>query len=207
MYRMADYKIAEGITGINEGGYANKINDHGGETYGGIARNFWPNWKGWIYIDKYKAQYTVLNAELKAKYTLAKWINQSAAVPSEPVQELKSLLYKQNFWNVNHLDFINDQQLANTVYDFGINSGTGRAADKLQDAYNVIKSLGSVPLKNDGDIGKTSLTAINSSKPDVIYTEYNKLREEFYRGLAKDPTQAEFLHDWLTRLKPYKSVA
>jgi lysozyme family protein len=200
---MAEFNIAEKITGRNEGGYANNPSDTGGETYAGIARNFWPNWKGWEFIDKYKSQYPGQSAEVKNKLTLAGWINASARVATEPVNDLVSQFYKQNFWNVNHLDFINDQQLANSVYDFGVNSGTGRAADKLQDAYNDIRPAGAPALVNDGDIGKKTLDAINSVSPEVIYNSYNHLRGAFYNSLAVG-SQKQFLASWLSRLKPYQ---
>ena len=50
---MAKFQIAEAITGRNEGGYANNSADTGGETYAGIARNYWPKWQGWKYIDNF----------------------------------------------------------------------------------------------------------------------------------------------------------
>jgi len=36
----------------HEGELANHPYDRGGLTYRGIARNAWPNWEGWKYIDK-----------------------------------------------------------------------------------------------------------------------------------------------------------
>jgi lysozyme family protein len=201
---MAEFKIAEKITGRNEGGYANNPSDRGGETYAGIARNFWPNWKGWEFIDKYKNQYPGQSAEIKSKFTLAGWINASARVATEPVNDLISQFYKQNFWNVNQLDFIDDQQLANSVYDFGVNSGTGTAAKRLQDAYNDIRPDGTPALVNDGDIGKKSLAAINSTPPEAIYKRYNQLRGDYYHSLATG-SQKQFLASWLSRLKPYQA--
>ena len=44
---MADFKVAFAKTIRFEGGYVNHKADKGGETYKGIARNFWPKWKGW----------------------------------------------------------------------------------------------------------------------------------------------------------------
>jgi len=191
---MAQFKIAEEITGRNEGGYANDPADNGGETFAGIARNFWPKWDGWKFIDKYKSDYAKLNKPMRDKYSLAKWINSSAKVTSEPVAPLVSAFYKTNFWDVNKLDAVQDQQLANTVYDFGVNSGTGRAAKLLQSCVGVVQ---------DGKIGPQTLAAVNRLDAEVTHDKYNSGREAFYRSIAEG-SQAKFLKSWLSRLKPYK---
>lgn len=193
---MAIFKIAEEITGRNEGGYANNSADRGGETYAGIARNFWGSWKGWKYIDKYKDDYQKSNKKL----SLASWINASAKVETEPVQDLVSDFYKVNFWDSMKLDFVNDQQLANSVYDFAVNSGVVRASKYLQQAINEVCN---VNLSVDGVIGNKTISEINKHSAMLIYNLYNKKRETFYRSIAKG-NQAQFLKSWLSRLKPYK---
>jgi len=195
---MAKFEIAESITGRNEGGYANNPSDTGGETYAGIARNYWPKWDGWKYIDKYKLSYN----KSDKKMSLAKWVNSSALVSSEPIHFMVSAFYKQNFWDVNKLDLFYDQQLANTVYDFGVNSGTGRSAKFLQKAYNDV-SVNLNKIDVDGKIGEKTIEAINNAIPELIYIRFNTARKDFYNSIAKG-SQAQFLKSWLSRLKPYK---
>lgn len=190
---MANFDIAEGITGRNEGGYANNPSDTGGETYAGIARNHWPKWEGWKIIDAIKSK-------LKYSNTLtASNINKEAKGHSK-LHDLISQFYKQNFWDVLKLDLVNDQQLANSVYDFGVNSGTGRSAKFLQQAINNVCGVG---LAVDGKIGNKTITEVNKHDAKSIYSVYNKLREEFYRSIAKG-SQSQFLKSWLSRLKPYQ---
>lgn len=189
---MASFKIAEEITGRNEGQYANNPADNGGETYAGIARNFWGNWDGWVFIDAIKMKVgksaIKINKEAKKDVTLTALI---------------SKFYKQNFWDALKLDLINDQQLANSVYDFGVNSGTSRSAKMLQTSYNEVV-LSNSKLIVDGMVGKNTIEAINAFKiPESIYNRFNKNRESFYRSIAKG-SQAQFLNSWLSRLKPYK---
>lgn len=191
---MAKFEIAEAITGRNEGGYADNKADRGGETFAGIARNFWPNWEGWTYIDRYKDDFIKAKANRKTKLSLAAWVNASAKVITEPVSQLVSEFYKSNFWDVNKLDHVDDQQIANTVYDFGVNSGTVRAAKVLQEAIGVVQ---------DGKIGPQTISAVNRLDAEVTHDKYNIRREEFYRSIAKG-NQAQFLKSWLSRLKPYK---
>lgn len=198
---MARFDIAENITRGNEGGYADNKADTGGETYAGISRNNWPTWKGWVIIDKYKAQYSELNAPMKAKYSLAKWINSSAKVTSEPIAPMVSQFYKQNFWDTLTLDQVNDQQLANSIYDFGVNSGIGRSAKFIQSAVNDLKVFGLVV---DGGIGAKTISAINNSDSVRLYEAFTKRRKDFYVSIANG-NQKQFLSSWLSRLKPYNA--
>lgn len=188
---MARFEIAEKITGINEGGYANNKADRGEETFAGIARKFWENWEGWKYIDQYKADYL----KAKTKLTLAQWINASAKVPTEPVRGLIVKFYKDNFWDANNLEKINDQKLANSIYDFGVNSGKGRAVQFLEQIFGV---------KKDGIMDPVIIEKANQSNPKELLTKYNKAREAAYRSWAVGD-QAQFLRSWLSRLKPYQA--
>lgn len=194
---MASFKVSEKITGGNEGGYANNKADNGGETYAGIARNFWPNWNGWAKIDQYKDDFVKAKANGKTKLSLAQWVNASANVASEPVHKMVSEFYKKQFWDVNKLDEFKDQQLADTVYDFGVNSGINRAAKYLQKVVGV---------SQDGIIGKDTLKAINSGDASIYHGMYNEMRKNFYNSIAKG-NQVQFLPSWLSRLKKYKNGA
>lgn len=201
---MAKFEIAESITGRNEGGYANNPADTGGETYAGIARNHWGKWEGWKYIDPLKIQYKTYkqnfkNTDGRSAMPLASYINYYAG-QDDRVKKSISKFYKQNFWDVMKLDLVNDQQLANSVYDFGVNSGTGRSAKFLQQSVNVVCNVGLVV---DGKIGAKTLNEINKHNAELIYNSLNKNREDFYRSIAKG-SQAQFLKSWLSRLKPYK---
>lgn len=178
---MANFKEAYGLTGHNEGGYANNPNDHGGETFAGIARKFWPNWPGWKTIDWAKTMIKTANG-----------INEFARVNG--VEPFVADFYKQNFWDVNKLDSINDQQLADNVYDFGVNSGVSRGAKTLQQAVGVTA---------DGIIGPGTLNAVNTGDAVAIYNKYNEIKSSLYHTWAATPGQLQFLKSWMSRIKPY----
>lgn len=179
---MADFLTASKITGGNEGGYANNPDDAGGETFAGVARKFWPSWRGWPIIDEYKANHGL------------KGINSLLTNPIM-IQAINKF-YKDNFWDVNKLDLVTNQQIANNVYDCGVNSGTGYAAKVLQVASKVTV---------DGVVGSGTIAAVNAGNPLVIYNSINTQREAKYTLLAKSPGQAQFLKSWLSRLRPYVS--
>lgn len=190
---MALFEIADKITGINEGGYANDPDDRGGETYAGIARNFWAKWAGWKLIDQYKLDYTKAKAAGKTKLSLAQWVNASTKVAGQPVKSLVVGFYKENFWKINNLDLFTDQQLANSIYDFGVNSGKGRAVQFLEQLFGV---------KKDGIMDLQVIALANKANAKDTLTAYNKAREDFYRSIAKG-SQAKYLNTWLKRIKSY----
>lgn len=194
---MAIFEEAEKLTGASEGGYADNKADRGKETLNGIARAFWSNWGGWKFVDAFKSEYNNLTA--KNKPSLSSYIN-SQVKSNAQLKKLISQFYKQNFWDVMKLDLVNDQQLANSVYDFGVNSGTGRSAKFLQQAVN---NVCGVELDVDGQIGNKTITEVNKHDAESIYKEFNMLRENFYRSIAKG-SQSQFLKSWLSRLKPYQ---
>lgn len=188
----------------NEGYYVNDGDDPGGETYLGVARNKNPNWTGWPIIDAIKnanpqatalskkGNYGPLNLALKSNLDLMDKIR---------------LFYKVNYWDVNNLSEIKDQQLADNVCDCGVNCGVATAAKMLQKAFNVTNKYhsGFKPLVVDGKIGNKTLSAINKDNPVKIYDEYNVLRRKYYDDLiVNNPRLAKYKKSWYSRLVEYK---
>lgn len=186
---MAEFLKAFDLTNKNEGGYSFNKDDHGGETYAGIARNYWPNWAGWKYID-----------QIKESHKTAIDIDDAIKVSATPIHLLVENFYQLNFWKPLCLDLVNDQQLANAVYDFGVNSGIGQSAKLLQRACNANGSV----LFVDGEIGAKTIIEVNRIEPQLLYESFNRLRQWFYNSLAARPGQHQFLASWLSRIKPYQ---
>lgn len=111
---MADFLIAYKKTGGFEGGWNHVANDRGGETYKGIARKFWPQWPGWRIVDKKKP------------------LKHGAIIKDPELERLVQAFYKKQFWDVVSGDNIEDQNTANTLYDFGVNAGHGRSIQNIQ---------------------------------------------------------------------------
>lgn len=199
---MAEFKIAEAETGRAEGLYANNPKDTGKETFAGISRLWWPKSKIWPIIDKIKKAVVKPGMNIHNR-NVWKLINKESKKYPELVGLISSF-YKINFWNINQLDRINDQQIANTVYDFSVNAGEDEAAETLQESVNILMT-GYPNLSVDGDVGNKTIAAVNLMNPKAIYEVYNQKRLEHYERLAKRPGQAQFLPSWKSRLKPYKS--
>ena len=187
---MADFNIAYKITSVNEGGYAHVVGDLGGETYKGIARNYHPKWDGWATIDSIKkANPFLTRKELDARL---------AAIPE--LQTSVKNFFKVNFWDINWLDKFNSQDIANELYDTGVNFGPGRALKMLQEAVNFTRT--DVTLDVDGAIGNNTLNATNShADTKLLFKGMNLLQGEAYiEAWRKNSIQEKFIKGWFTRI-------
>ncbi|TZF84507.1 hypothetical protein FW774_05835 [Pedobacter sp. BS3] len=187
---MANFSTAFQLTMGNEGGYANNPADRGGETYKGIARNFWPSWKGWPIVDQVKnAKPASLDKALASRTDL---------------QNLVQDFYKVHFWDINKLDSISEQDIANELFDTGVNMGTSVAAKFLQEALNYSnKNQTSYPdLIVDGDIGpKTLATYQKQPNKKQLLKLLNILQGERYLNIIRNsPSQEVFLSSWFSRV-------
>lgn len=163
-----------------EGGYSNVTADKGGETYAGISRRYFPNWEGWKVIDSYKE-----NGEMKRNTIF-------------PALDNAVTAFYFSRWNGQNFSFIQNQDIANLLFDFYVNSG-GSAIKGIQGLVGVTK---------DGVMGQNTLKAINESNAKVLYSKLMNYRENFYKNIiAKDPTQKKFESGWTNRLAMFPSVS
>ncbi|MEE1885709.1 glycoside hydrolase family 108 protein [Pedobacter flavus] len=178
---MADFEIAEIETRKFEGGYANLKDDKGGETYAGISRNFWPDWEGWTVIDAFKSgipQHAGIDFEMNSKEM------------HDQLKFMVSRFYRINFWEGMNLDLIDNQELANSIYDFAVNAGINRSVKFIQEIVEV---------EMDGKLGPITINAINMGDAYALLTAFNLKRAAFYKSIAKG-SQAKFLKSWLRRI-------
>lgn len=188
---MAQFIPAFQITMTNEGGYANTPGDSGGETYKGIARNYWPRWTGWPIVDSIKA-------------TQPASINNALAA-NESLQSMVQSFYKTNFWNTESLDDLNDQQTANQIFDSAVNMGVGVASKFLQAAINTVNA-GAVVV--DGNIGPKTIAAANAIDGATLYNAVCQQRKAKYDAIiAANPADQKFAHSWYSRITPYQTTA
>lgn len=162
---MADFLVSFERMIVNEGGYVlhDVAGDRGGQTYAGIARNRWPQWAGWAVID----------------------------AGGEPQADLVRGFYRAHFWTVMRLDEAKDQRVAQMLFDFGVNSGTGTAVKLAQIV------VGTTP---DGRMGPKTLAALNAVDPAVFVPTYSLAKVARYRDIVrKDRSQLKFLVGWISR--------
>lgn len=118
---MANFNLAFERTKKFEGGYVNDKSDRGGETYVGIARNFHPNWRGWVIIDQQKSKPN-FPANLKE---------------CKELEPLISSFYKSIFWDAVWGDKIIKQNVADDLYDTAVNMGVGMSIKLSQRQFKL----------------------------------------------------------------------
>jgi lysozyme family protein len=123
---MADFLTAYKRTAVAEGGYADLAGDNGGETYKGIARNFWPKWSGWIIIDEWKKVHG------KPKH--------NATIPDKVLDDRVHSFYKTQFWDKISGDKIRSQAFANEMYDTAVNHGNQKAIKLAQATLDQVQT-------------------------------------------------------------------
>ncbi len=151
----------------NEGGYVlhNVEGDRGGMTYAGIARNMNPKWEGWALIDRGEK-----DGELTA---------------------LVRKFYRVNYWHVIKGDEIQSQDVAECIFDFGVNTGTGVAVKLAQ------LVVGATP---DGGIGPRTLELLNKMDGTDFKKSYALAKVARYAQIVnRDRSQGKFLLGWINR--------
>lgn len=172
-----------------EGGYVNNALDRGGETYAGIARNFWPNWSGWSVIDAYKKE-----KPLKT--------NQKLSELAEPVKA-----FYNELWTKNNFGKIVNQSIADILFDWFVNSGSNAFSTAGIETFGVDEILNrdfgySLPL--DRKMNIDTVNAINSVNAQKLYSIIKAERKKFYETIVKkNPSQAVFLKGWMNRINNF----
>lgn len=198
---MANYSKAYKIVMKYEGGYNNDPDDRGGETYKGISRRYFPDWKGWNLIDVSKKE-DGLDSQfpegLSDIYILQVMVEQ---------------LYKDQFWNRFRGDQIENQEIATELFDSGVNMGVHQAVKFLQRSLNYLNRNGKLyrELVDDGLIGKNTFAALDvymkNDKPEILLKLMNLLQGAHYIEVLKDyPDQEGFIRGWLDRVEISKNA-
>lgn len=178
---MADFNKAYEKTRQWEGGYAKLKGDNGGETMWGIARNYHGDNSDlrdfWKELDHYTSQ-------LKD----AKQINEICAGNTVMLAACKKF-YKKNFWDVIRGDSINNQKIAENIFDFHANAG--------KNAIRVLQRL--LGTEVDGLFGFKTLNALNAVSDD-FNAKFTQARIDYYKSLNK----SQFINGWTNRANGFK---
>jgi lysozyme family protein len=103
-------------------------------------------------------------------------------------------LYKAKYWDTIKGDDL-PEGVDYAVFDFAINSGPSRAAKTLQSVLST---------NPDGQIGTTTLRAIEASNPREIATAVCEARLAFLQSL---PTYGTFGKGWSRRVSEVEQAA
>jgi len=205
-----------------EGGYNFYKEDKGGETYKGIAKNFYPEWKGWEIIDKYKNEinfntryhqiYSEFEAGEKNKNALRKLFKEldKLLFRDEQLNNLVKQFYYDKYWAPAKLDQIAEvyPELAEKLFTLSVNTGTYKTGIKfLQKAMNYLNRNGKEfpNLTEDGIIGPKTLNAFNhlintGFKNDILTVIKLRQGRHYLNLMDKYPEYKEF-RGWFRRVQ------
>ena len=175
-----------------EGYYCNVEGDSGGETWEGIARNDYPDWKGWALIDAHKDK--LPSNDRKGWQIFSTFLRTLAEL-----QPLVDEFYKTDFWNAFSGDQINNQSIANYIGDWGVNAGLSVPVKHVQEILGI---------SVDGKVGPNTIQAINSPNGQDLFNKLIQARIDFYEAVVKaHPNDQQFLSNWLSRAKAFTYTA
>ncbi|HFQ81144.1 MAG TPA: N-acetylmuramidase [Desulfobacterales bacterium] len=172
---MADFQTAIKATLKAEGGYVNDPDDPGGETYKGIARHKNAKWPGWVNIDL-----------LKNKKGFPENLEDDA-----DLQAKVYALYEANYWDKIRGDEIEDQDIAESVFDFAVNSGPRTSAKLAQIATGATA---------DGVIGAKTLEKINTDDKRAFLATFALAKIGRYVSICEKRKESrKYFFGWVRR--------
>lgn len=191
---MADFKLFEPLLLAQEGGWCNKPGDKGGETWEGIAYNFYPKWAGWPIVFGIKAS---LN------FPPTGWSNQevnylnAALRADDALDALVDKFYECSEWDTINADQIQNQSIANFLVDWEVNCGEGAPIKHTQ------MILGISPIVIN--MGPKTLAGINGNSNQTFFGQLQAARVQYYHDVvANNPADEQFLSNWLERTASFQ---
>lgn len=205
---MADFAKSYALVKKYEGGWCNVAGDAGGETYAGIARNFFPHWAGWQLIDAEKSHPSFKRGAVTFSAHL---------VVLPELQAEVCAWYRKEWWQALHFGAL-PQNLADEIFEQSVNLGKcghGKYLQRVCNAFNYDPAKqGRLfdDLKEDGAIGAKTLAAIGillqNRLPEKAFVHaLNGMQVAHYVAIAANkPTLRKFTTGWLTRTYDPKEV-
>jgi lysozyme family protein len=160
-----------------EGNYGKYWQDPGGETYGGIARNYNKDWYGWKIFDIYKSRRELKNGD------------------NIPELEFWVIDYYLTIWLKDGYSKITNQKVATYLFDYR-NSGPIAYVHTKR----VLVNMGYI-IDTQSTIDDRFIHIINNVNPDLFVKNLQKIRMTYYvRTVKKHPEQLIFIEGWLNRV-------
>lgn len=200
---MSQFNPAYELILANEGGYSNDPRDFGGETWKGIARIMHSNWEGWPLVDEIKAN-TDKNSLLKA------------LAADEELEVMVMKFYEKEFWNRMLCGQIEDQSIANELFDTAVNQGISKSVRQFQEALNLLNNNQKhySDINEDGTMGNDTLKAyraymLTANFPGrsvdrnvrTLLKLMNGLQAARYAEICEEhPDQEVYFYGWVNRI-------
>lgn len=125
------------------------------------------------------------------------------------VQDMKNLteetamgIFKKNYWDKIAGDYINNQSVANLMFQYIIGSGASQISE-LKRMANLVAGK-PIIVENDNPITKSEAEKINGIDQRKYHAELKSWRYKLYDSIVKrNPEKGIFLNGWRKRLDSY----
>lgn len=109
---------------------------------------------------------------------------------------------KKAFWDFFKGDEINDQSIAQIIFDWGWASGTVTAAKQVQHLLELV---------SDGKFGPNTIAKINAfvqaGRAGELFTKIKNARLQFVKDIvSKNPSQVKWLQGWENRIEDIPDI-
>ena len=116
-------------------------------------------------------------------------------LPDQNIQELTQAqaiaYYSEHYWKSLYSE-IEDQSVANKLFDFGVLFGVGTAVQMMQ---------GVLKLTVDGVFGPATLAAVNEAEPFSLLTAYKTVMAQHAINIGGEhPAERQFVVGWIRRV-------
>jgi lysozyme family protein len=126
---------------------------------------------------------------------------------SYPTLNIKALteaeakaIYKRDYWDKIKGDLIADQDIAESIFDFAVNSGVGTASKLAQTAACDVSGVKRAASFIDGVVGPTTVGILNTLNSNHFLAVYSLLKISRYAEICnKSRDQSKFLLGWVNR--------
>lgn len=173
----------------HEGGLVNDIDDAGGITNRGMSLR---------YLEKLVKQNPLLLTSVD--------LDNNAIINSYDIQNMSEEsakdIYRVQWWNKYGYGKINNQSLANKVFNLAVNIGPKQSAIILQQACNELMKTEIIAI--DGILGSKTynfINQLNGAQLNYLIINFINLASKYYQNIVnKRPVYKKFLKGWLNRL-------
>ena len=148
---------------------------------------------GWVH--------DVLDPGGETQFGIAKRFHPNIDIAALTVERAKEI-YRAEYWNPLY-DGISSQEVADELFDFGVNVGRPPAVRIFQEA---IRYLSAGPVVIDGVFGQKTLEAANALEPTLLLRELRARQAYHYASIvintpdANEAGARHFLLGWLRRV-------
>ena len=129
----------------------------------------------------------------------------AASYPKENIRNLTlsraAAIYDRDFWGPLRLAQIENQVIAEEIFDTSVNCGVGTGARIAQEAVN-LTNYPDPDIAVDCHIGSGTIAAINGHRSvRAYYKALNGLQFVHYMQIVRNnPKQEKFIRSWLSRI-------